>query len=112
MHKIFVYGTLRPSKRASHWIEGFDMYTAGAYPYVAKGSSRVYGNVIEVDDDELDNADRYEGVARGLYTREKTTAYDMLTGVREEVQLYVAGKDWPTIVQSGDWYDEGEQEMK
>jgi gamma-glutamylcyclotransferase (GGCT)/AIG2-like uncharacterized protein YtfP len=111
MHKVFVYGTLRPKgKEATHRLYDFMMMDAGAYPYIipaaAYGDSRdhyVAGNVIEVDDAQLKDLDRYEGIDRGLYTREVLIAEDDESGEEVTVYAYVAGKEWPRPIVSGDW---------
>lgn len=107
MPKVFVYGTLRPKgRKATHTLSGYAMMNAGPYPYIIPSThdtDHVYGNVITVTDKELQDMDRYEGVNRGLYTREKVTVY---AGHNSEyVYAYVAGPDFPRPVPSGDWYE-------
>lgn len=128
-HKVFVYGTLRPSKEATHVLLDFDMfaYSGGkfSFPYIVEhdweddryemGMRFVLGNIVEVDGAELAQLDKYEGVARGLYVRSKVDVYEFkkmgkgkpVRGEKERgVWVYVAG---PALISpavpSGDWFN-------
>ena len=113
-NKIFVYGTLRPSNfqedgsygydDATHTVTGFKMFSNHAYPFLREGEGVVRGNIIEVDEDGLKEADAYESVDSGLYVRQKVTATSIETGESEEAFVYVAGPafDYP-VIESGDW---------
>lgn len=112
MSKLFVYGTLRAKKESTHYLDGYVMYNAGPYPYILPAPNSdpnwsVEGNLVDVDDDEWATLDRYEGVDRGLYTREKITVQSFDSDhPAEEVWVYVGGDQWPRIKVSGDWYRE------
>lgn len=61
MHKLFVYGTLRPGTGPLVEVSG-SMYDLGSYPGVKLGgNSHFMCEVLEVDDNELAALDRYEG---------------------------------------------------
>lgn len=108
---LFCYGTLRPSEKATHFIAGYHMYDYGKFPYIVKGSgdSYVYGNLCEVSEEEWPELDAYEGVRRGLYTREKTIAYPVgysLLSEGKECYVYVATNNiHPQRIDSGDWFN-------
>lgn len=101
MNKLFVYGTLRqgqPTHRLPGYMmfkvrgEGFDFPFIQPYPYV-DAMPNVLGSVVDVTDDELEKLDVYEGVARGLYIRQKAFVVPLGRSVSamEEVQVYVGG---------------------
>lgn len=115
MHKVFVYGTLRDiasggkQPDATHLLSGYQMYDYGAFPYIVKdGGAAVVGNVIEVDDAQLEDLDRYENIANGLYTREtvEVWARSLLSEPPpEKCFVYVATSNLhPQKVASGDWF--------
>lgn len=110
LNAVFVYGTLRPSKVATHCIYDHDMYDYGRFPYLAKreGAEAVKGNVIYVTDEQLEQLDHYEGVERGLYTREVVYAYVLEEDCNLDVPecyVYVAtDRLHPKRISSGDWY--------
>lgn len=107
LNAVFVYGTLRPSKVATHCIYDHDMYDYGRFPYLAKreGAEAVKGNVIYVTDEQLEQLDHYEGVERGLYTRETCRAYPMPEGEHVHCFVYVAtDRMHPKRISSGDWF--------
>lgn len=111
LHKVFVYGTLRDGKMASHSIQGWEMHAYEGrdfkFPYIVKvdeDRSYVYGNVIEVDDERLDALDKYENVRSGLFERIKMEVNANYHSPVEECWVYVAGPALlPTVVESGDW---------
>lgn len=119
MHKVFVYGTLRPTDEqgnvlpATHQLEDYQLYSAGAFPYIVPNDysdsrCKVKGNIIEVDKDDLAVMDNYEGIKRGLYTREKVRVFQK-DNTRDSkgvnVFVYVAGPALhPQPIASGDWY--------
>lgn len=108
MNKVFVYGTLRNSKEATHYLDDYVLYNAGPYPYIVPTTDlnvfSVAGNVIEVSDKDLEKLDRYENLQSGLYTREKVTVVNIDDMTTEEVFAYVAGDQFPRLVESGDWF--------
>lgn len=112
MAKLFVYGTLKQGR--SHYTGGKEfspdtikgkMYNVGAFPAVVLGGeSVVHGEVIEVDDSELAQMDRYEGYQEGddnsLYKRISITT---LSG--EECFVYEFNKSTigMPVIDSGVW---------
>lgn len=119
-HKIFVYGTLRPKDDegnflpATHRLYGYIMYNYfDKFPYVLEDdvqpdSVHVVGNIIEVDDKQLAQLDRYEGVDRELYSRNRAFVY-LIDGDdyrdNEVVYVYVGTGIQIPQVASGDWAD-------
>lgn len=110
MHKVFVYGTLRPSKVATHKLYGFEMHNYGKFPYIIPSSefgAQVLGNVISVDDKELAELDLYEGVAKRLYTRNTVLVHHIEDGERLTCFVYVATSLLhPPLIASGDWFNQ------
>ena len=110
LNAVFVYGTLRPSKVATHCIYDHEMYDYGRFPYLIKkvGAEAVKGNVIYVTDEQLEQLDHYEGVERGLYTREDVLAFPIDSeGVTPGTQCFVyvaTDRLHPKRISSGDWY--------
>lgn len=107
MAKIFTYGTLRDSVIATHKVNGFNLYNYGKFPYVVGDHTGVVvGNLIEVDDADIPDYDKYENVKGGLYTREVVTVYDLETGATCDAYIYVAtSKIHPAQIMSGDWFN-------
>ena len=107
LHKAFVYGTLKSAdEQDDFYIVGYDIYDAGAYPYIAKSHDShrtVRGQLIEVDDEELAELDRYEGLSSGLYTREVETVREIGSDRQHEAYVYVAGERWPKVIANGRW---------
>lgn len=114
MHKVFVYGTLRPRDDegallpATHRLYGYDMYNYGRFPYI-EGSvyahKSVYGSIIEVDDEALAQLDRYEGVNKGLYRRITEPVNAIYDEGTTSAFVYVAGNIVCPQITSGDWAD-------
>lgn len=83
----------------------FDFPVIQAYPW-KDAQPLVLGNLIEVDDEELEELDKYEGVERGLYTREDVVVYSLGKAVAKPItaQAYIGG---PALVNppvpSGVW---------
>ena len=114
MHKIFVYGTLRPGKGETVQIPG-RMFDLGWFPGVVdifdphwKDAQFVSlrpmftAEVIEVDDETLARLDRYEGYDP---RHPETSLY-----VRKEykdgfIYQFNGNVDGATPVLSGDWLD-------
>lgn len=115
-HKVFVYGTLRSNLGESTHIlpehvmleyEGRDF----KFPYVvAHPDYDVFGNIIEVDDAELEQLDRYENIRSGLYVRKEVEVINSSTAESEAVWAYIAGPSLFNIVESGDWIIHSNQE--
>lgn len=105
MNKLFVYGTLRPTKLATHEVYNYAMYNYGKFPYIVQHvGAKVSGNLVAVTDEELLTLDRHEGVHKGMYTREQVEVVD----VDDEVTtayIYVATANLhPAQIASGDWF--------
>jgi len=78
VHLIFVYGTLKKNGKATAFVHGdlFDLWHfPGAQNVGNETAPWIRGQVIVVDDLELRQLDRYEGVPK-LYTREKILIFD------------------------------------
>lgn len=114
-HRLFVYGTLRKGQLPTHKLPGYMMFAIPGkvfsfpviqpYPWDDRQPD-VYGNILEVDDQNLADFDHYEGVERGLYVRENVVVYPLVSGpaAPEIVQAYIGG---PALVRqpipSGVW---------
>lgn len=61
MHKVYVYGTLRPGNTETCEING-QLFNLGHFPGIKIGmKGKVTCEVITVDDQELSRLDSYEG---------------------------------------------------
>lgn len=77
--ELFVYGTLRgthPAARPAH-LPGFSPDVTGPYPTIVPGGVGVDGELIAVDQADLDRFDAYEGYdpddpEGSLYVRRRT----------------------------------------
>lgn len=119
-HRVFAYGTLMPKDKSGKFLEpasfilGYDMYNYhDHYPYIVKSDDEgamVVGHLLEVDDETLAFMDKYEGVDRGLYTREEVEVYNIEDGeaAQEMAYVYVSAGVLPQRVLSGDWTRKGE----
>lgn len=111
-HRVFVYGTLRRAGAATHELRGHTLHLIKAsnfpFPSIKRTSDygkRVLGNIIEVDDTELEELDSYEGVDDGLYTREVVVVHPL--GSSDTVTAFAYyGSDqlFPPVIESGDWH--------
>lgn len=111
MNKVFVYGTLRKEEEPTHILPDYDMHVCRgknfAFPYAVPGNGCIYGELVEVDDKDLQELDRYENIRSGLYKRVELEVepYGDL-GDYELVWVYVAGPALlPEVVESGNWND-------
>jgi len=101
---LFAYGTLQnPARRAAvigptapcrvvadASIRG-ELYDAGDYPVLRRSDSaadRVPGILLELDDAALESLDDYEGIASGLYNRERC-AVEVASGGTVDAWVYV-----------------------
>lgn len=113
LHKVFVYGTLRRNKNATHKLEGYRLFDTGNFPFirpvrdgVSKDAFSVLGEVVEVDDNKLKLFDRYENIKGGLYTRETVEAIDLNTDLVVQCFSYVGTEIFfPQSIDSGNWFD-------
>src|SRR5690606_15831478 len=97
-HKVWVYGTLRPKDEegniipATHKLYGYAMYNYGPFPYIEEkaGTYTVVGNIIEVDDEQLEWLDVYEGTKKRLYKRATEVVEPIAGGSSVAAFVYVA----------------------
>lgn len=99
--KLFVYGTLMGGEKATHRLPQYMMFAVQGktfnFPVIQPvpdewdADLNVSGCILEVDDDELKQLDYYEGVSRGMYTREKVNVVSLANDTIETVQVYVGG---------------------
>lgn len=114
MHKVFVYGTLREdkSKKAPPFmLLGYKMfeYPGGnfPFPYITKTgdvADKVYGEVLKVDGEQLKQLDYYEGVDRGMYTRDTVSLLQLGSSEEVEAFVYAEASLHPKEVKSGNWF--------
>ena len=106
---LFAYGTLRPSTIATHKLPGYAMYNYRKYPYIIRSPEHsVLGNLCAVTEAELAELDVYEGVDRGLYTREVVGCLNLETDEATICYAYIATPTLhPERIESGDWYNRG-----
>jgi gamma-glutamylcyclotransferase (GGCT)/AIG2-like uncharacterized protein YtfP len=120
--KVFVYGTLRPrdNKRcylsATHVLYGYQMFDNVSYPFIKPvgeaTNSCILGNIIEINERELESLDRYENIHSGLYVRDTATALSIADNEPVDVFVYVAGPLFdPQPIASGDWKQYSEQRI-
>jgi gamma-glutamylcyclotransferase (GGCT)/AIG2-like uncharacterized protein YtfP len=105
MHKVFVYGTLRPGASEPVLVPG-QMFDLGWFPGVVNIETAVgaffKAEIIEVDDDTLARLDSYEGYnpnhpASSLYVRK-----EYQDGFIYQYNGNVSGK---LPVPTGDWLE-------
>lgn len=115
LHKVFVYGTLRDGAEATHCLyeSALLQHIAGEkfdFPMVQVVDFdlpfQVVGNVLEVNDKELEELDKYENVESGLYKRAKLPVHKLQTAANvENMWVYVAGPALARpVIASGDWF--------
>lgn len=111
-HNVFVYGTLRPKDKdgniipATHRLYGYVMYNYGPFPYIEEAlyeDVSVVGNIIEVDDEQLEWLDVYEGTKKQLYKRISEIIHSTETEDVLGAYVYVADKIKTPMIPSGDW---------
>lgn len=109
---VFVYGTLRQSKKATHTLKGYKLLDMGRFPgIVPDDSCEVHGNLVIVDREMLEQMDYMEGTKTGFYTRQRVTVGEY------EAWVYVAGNvlervPHPQVIPSGDWHDHPTKQKK
>lgn len=101
--RLFAYGTLQDPARLATVIGGGPirvigagtiqgvLYDAGEYPALcaaAGATETVPGLLLELEDTALAALDRYEGVASGLYTRQRC-AVALKDGETADAWVYV-----------------------
>ena len=114
--KLFCYGTLMKTKVITHRLPGYMMFAVPGetfnfpviqpYPW-DDNLPDVFGTIVEVDKDDWEKFDKYEGVDRGMYHRVEATVYPVTPQpavAGENVWVYVGG---PALVHqpipSGIW---------
>jgi gamma-glutamylcyclotransferase (GGCT)/AIG2-like uncharacterized protein YtfP len=113
MHKVFVYGTLRPNATPGGWthsLMGYTMYDYGRFPFIIKElGGFVRGEILEVNDKQLKELDRYENTASGLYSRKTVSVLarqELNIPDLDGVFVYVGNEKQliPQRITSGNWY--------
>ena len=78
--KLAVYGTLRNGRRDTWKVDGYELVFPGHRDYPAAmlrdEAKNMVVEIMDVDDTDLTNLDRYEGVDYGLYERRRVEAYN------------------------------------
>lgn len=115
---LFAYGTLQnPVKLAAvigaaatcrvvadASVQG-RLYDAGDYPVLCRSDAaadRVPGLLLELDDAVLPRLDAYEGVAEGLYTRQRCTV-ELGSGEAVEAWAYVYARSVAGLPRIAAW---------
>jgi gamma-glutamylcyclotransferase (GGCT)/AIG2-like uncharacterized protein YtfP len=108
MSLVFVYGTLKHGGSNHHFMAGasfagnaqtppgFTLYEIAGYPgMVREAADRegVLGEVWSVDDECLADLDVLEGVAEGLYSRERVPLGPPFEKGPVEAYIYLKGTD-------------------
>lgn len=121
MYKVFVYGTLRKGGSNEHYLNGAscisdrcwtygELHDTGfGYPAIKQHPSfKVFGEIYEIDDEQLKLVDELEDYEEGgennLYDRIKTTVYT--NEGEEEVFVYLGRNqlfEKSSQIESGDW---------
>lgn len=106
---VFVYGTLMKGKRAHHLLDGADfggrfilkncaMFDLGDFPGIKRRKDgSVLGEVYFVDNETLENLDRYEGEGT-LYKRNLAQAKNKSLTVVCNAYFYLGDVDENTVV--------------
>ena len=112
-HIIAVYGTLidRLGTGIDGVLDGHALLdTQNGFPVVLpRDKYSVNVQVCEVTDEKLRDLDRYEGVASGLYTREKARIWCVSLGKYVDAYIYIGGEMLKAreqrmeVVPDGDW---------
>lgn len=104
MHKIYVYGTLRPKTGVTVSVKG-KLYDLGWYPgckLLPDGDDTFQCEVLEVDDAGLRRADQYEGYVEGHDDASLFVRRPMFDGWIYE---YNGNVSEDRRVESGDWVE-------
>lgn len=117
--KLFVYGSLKKGKGANSFLgeskfigkgtlEGFVLYAVCTWPGIRAGDGVVHGEVYEIDDNQLEYCDRYEGYPN-LFGREEVEVSvcsedgEKTTVTTCWVYVYNGNVDQKKVVDSGIW---------
>jgi gamma-glutamylcyclotransferase (GGCT)/AIG2-like uncharacterized protein YtfP len=110
--KLFTYGTLREGAPATHVLPGHTLHRYSWFPFVQPGDGQVMGNIRDVNEEELEEFDRYEGVPRGLYKRVEVTTVSLSKDKEVKAWIYLPDNllegdntIYP-VVNSGDWLNQ------
>lgn len=109
MHKLYVYGTLRPNGNDLHKVPGV-LYDLGWFPGIELGDesseSFVTCEVLEVSDNRLKELDHYEGYCEGDDSASLYLRVPYLDGF---IYVYNQSLEGKKVISSGDWraYQDG-----
>lgn len=118
--QLFVYGSLLKGMSLSSYMEGTrflgpayvkaDMFYLGFYPGIIKGSNIVYGELYEVNEEQLPIIDEVEDYIeldnkRSAYLRRPIDAYRLSDGkkVRTQAYFYNRSPEGKSLIKSGDY---------
>lgn len=116
MAKLFVYGTLRkdkePTGKPPFVLIGYKMFAYSGnfeFPYIQRTRNpedKVLGELLTVSESKLKELDRYEGVDRGMYSRDLVTVHTTseTPASIDNVHVYVEKGFAPKPVLSGNWF--------
>jgi gamma-glutamylcyclotransferase (GGCT)/AIG2-like uncharacterized protein YtfP len=119
-HLVAVYGTLRRGEGNYHYfldrsrklgvcaIEGWDMYSLGAFPFVTPGEGKITIEVFKVDDTTFRELDGLEGYPDFYDRKVVETAYGpawIYFMEPEEITLNprIDSGDWVNYKNHGGW---------
>ena len=102
MHKLFVYGTLRPKSGVTVKVPG-KLYDLGWFPgckLIPDGDAEFDCEILEVDDAGLRRADQYEGY---LEDQPESSLFIRKPWKDGWIYEYNGGVDEERRVEGGDW---------
>lgn len=103
LHKVYVYGTLRPNRGDTVFIPG-KMYDLGWFPGVLlepeDSPNKVVAEVLRVDDGRLAELDRYEGYRPHDHEHSLYIRRSFRDGWIYEYNQRVDNR---VLIESGDW---------
>lgn len=109
MHKVFVYGTLRPGMTGEKVKIPGELYDLGWYPGArlsAESSSFIICEEIKVDDAGLARLDRYEG----YYPDSPEMSLYLRTPYKDGyIYTYNGSFSNKELIESGDWLEHKNQ---
>jgi gamma-glutamylcyclotransferase (GGCT)/AIG2-like uncharacterized protein YtfP len=117
MSPVFVYGTLKRGFGNHHYMAGqsfvgpastapgFALYDLGGYPGMVRSpgtATGVTGEVWSVDEECLARLDELEGIAEGLYRRERVPLLGAPLEEGAEAYIYLKGVEGRPAL-GGEW---------